>query len=80
MIPPKGGYYYREHILDHVIPVQQEQFSTLAELGQASCLPPRYISFPNEGNKVIDKTIAKETHLYAEQRYQLAQWSTLSTT
>ncbi len=69
---PKGRYFYREHILGHTISVQQEQFLTLAELGQAGCLQPRNKSHPREEKrKVIHETIAKHTHLTAEQRNQL---------
>ncbi len=69
---PEGRYFYKEHILSPAIPVQQEQFLTLAELGQAGCLPPRNKSHPSgEKRKVIDKTIAKQTHLTTEQRNQL---------
>ena len=52
--------------------MQQEQFLTLAELGQAGCLPPRDNSYPsNERRKVIDEAMAKQTHLTADQRNQL---------
>ncbi len=69
---PEGKYFYREHILGHAIPVQQEQFLTLAELGQAGCLPPRQNSQPSEEKRrVIDEAIAKQTHLTIEQRKQL---------
>ncbi len=69
---PERRYFYGEHIIGHAIPVQQEQFLTVAELGQAGCLPPRDISYPSEEKmKVIDKAIAKQTHLTTEQRNQL---------
>ncbi len=71
---PKGRYFYRENILGHAIPVQQEQFLTLAELGQAGCLPPRDISYQSaseEKRKVIDEAVAKQTNLSAVQRSQL---------
>ena len=77
---PEGRYFYKEHILGHLIPVQQEQFLTLAELGQAGCLPPRDISHQSEGKrKVIDEAIAKQTHLTIEQT-KPALCSTLETT
>ena len=69
---PEGRYFYREHILGHTIPVQQEQFLTLAELGQAGCLPPRDNLYPSEEKrKKIDEAMAKQTHLTADQRNQL---------
>ncbi len=68
----EGRYFYREHILGHAIPVRQEQFLTLAELGQAGCLPPRDISHPSEEKRrVIDEAVAKQTHLSEVQRSQL---------
>ena len=69
---PEGSYFYREHILGHAIPVQQKQFLTLAELGQAGCLPPRDNLYPSEDKrKVIDEAMAKQTHLTVDQRNQL---------
>ncbi len=52
--------------------MQQEQLLTLAELGQAGCLPPRDNSYPSkEKRKVIDEAIAMQTHLTADKRNQL---------
>ncbi len=52
--------------------MRQEQFLTLAELGQAGCLPPRDISNPSEEKRrVIDEAVAKQTHLSEVQRSQL---------
>ncbi len=77
-ISPEGRYFYKEHILGHTIPVQQEQFWTLAELGQAGCLPPRDISYPSEGKrKVIDKAIADSSNRRTKKP---APCSTLQTT
>ncbi len=71
-----------KNILGNAIPLPQEQFLTLAELGQAGCLPPRDISYPSEKNrKVIDKAIAKQIHLMSMQRTKKsAPCSTLSST
>ncbi len=45
---------------------------TLAELGQAGFLTPRYnLNLSEEIRKVIDETIARQTHLTIEQRNQL---------
>ncbi len=52
--------------------MQQEQFLTLAELGQAGCFPLRDISYSSEEKrKVMDEALAKQTHLTTEQGNQL---------